>query len=874
MFDLKKEITNWKKTLHKNPSLEDGYIEELESHLRDKIEDYTNNGMSKEGAFKKAKEEIGDTEKISEEFYMTDNLSGSKKILWNEKSGILILAANYFKIAFRMIKKHKSHSFINIAGFALGFTCFALIAYFVKFQLSYDNFHVNKDNIYRLTTTKYATVPDLWAPGLKESFPQVRSFVRMQHFGETLIENKTNKFYDKDGLYADSTFFDIFSFNLVEGNARTALAEPYSIVITKQLSEKLFGKENPLGKTITFFDGDSKQNYKVTGLINNIPANSHFTFSFLVSESTNKAWWVNNWKMHQFYSYLLLQNNNVNIKELATNIDTWLKGKITDPNWNETVRLQKLTSIHLHSHLRSEFGVNEDISTIYLFSMIALLILLIAIVNYINLTTAKAVNRAKEVALRKTMGSKRSQLIFQFLGETVLLSVIVFGISMLAVELIIPSLNNLIQLKLDQNLLNFPLFILQLFGLILFIGLLSGIYPALVLSAFQPSAILKGTAKFSSKNFLKRILVIFQFAVTSFLIISSFLIYKQMNYVNSKNLGFNKDHIITFPLRSAGITKNLDAFRNALAANSNITSISFTANLPGGGDWGIPYQAEGKNQADVPEARWLVVDQNFISTYGMKIIKGRNFNKSIESDKNNYIINETEAKELGWKNPLSKRLSINYFNRKWGNIIGVVKDFNYRSLHKRIEPLVMFIPPDNWYSNASIKVRGSGLSSTISYIKSTWEKFETRNPFTFSFLDEEFNKLYIDDQKNMEMITMLTAIAVFIACLGLYAMMVHTLTNRTKEIGIRKILGAKLSSIVGLISKEFIILIIIANLIACPAAYYFLKNWLQDFAYRVSLTPLIFIAGCMISFVVAFTTIIYKIIKAANTNPVNSLRYE
>ncbi|MGA8265088.1 MAG: ABC transporter permease, partial [Ignavibacteriaceae bacterium] len=667
MFDLNNAIKNWKKSLHKNPSLEDGYIKELESHLRDKIEDYINKGMNEEGAFEKATKKIGEAEKIGDEFFKADSPVNNKNI-WNERGGILILAANYFKIAIRMLRKYKSHSLINIAGLTIGFTCFALIAYFVKFQISYDKFQVNNNNIYRLITTEFATVPDLWAPGLKETFPQVQNFVRMQPFGETLIENGTNKFYEKGGLYADSTFFDIFSFDLTEGNAKTALVNPYSIIITKQLSEKLFGKENPVGKIITFFDGDSKQNYKVTGLINNIPANSHFTFSFLVSESTNKAWWVNNWKMHQFYSYLLL-HDNVNIKELTTNINTWLKEKITDPNWNETAGLEKLTSIHLYSHLRSEFEVNGDISTTYLFSMIALLILLIAIVNYINLTTAMAVNRAKEVALRKTMGAKRPQLIFQFLGETVLLSLIVFTVSMLVVELIIPSLNNLFQLKLDRDLLSFPLFVLQLFGLILFIGLLSGIYPAVVLSAFQPSAILKGTTKFSNKNFLKRILVVFQFAVTSFLIISSFLIYRQMNYVSSKNLGFNKDHIITFPLRSAGITKNLDAYKNALSANPNITSISFTANLPGGGDWGIPYQAEGKNQIDLPKARWLVVDQNFIPTYEMKIIKGRNFNKSIKSDKNNYIINETEARELGWKNPLSKKLSIDYFNRKWGNII-------------------------------------------------------------------------------------------------------------------------------------------------------------------------------------------------------------
>ncbi|HKI77350.1 MAG TPA: ABC transporter permease, partial [Ignavibacteriaceae bacterium] len=863
---------NWKKSLRSFSSLEDGYIEELESHLRDRIEVYISSGKEEKESFEIALREIGDTENIGSEFLKADSPVNNKNI-WNENGGILILAANYLKIAFRMLRKHKSHSFINIAGFTLGFTCFILIAYFVRFHLSFDQFHKNKDNIYRLTTTNFASTPDLWAPGLKESFPEVKNFVRLQQFGEALIEDKDNKFYDSEGLYADSSFFDIFSFKLGEGNPGSALVNPYSIVISGALAQRIFRNIDPLGKIITINDGDSKKDYTVTGVLENIPSNSHFTFSFLVPESMNKARWVNNWKWLQFYTYLEL-GKNVNANEFAKKITPWLKTKISDPSWNETAQLQPLTSIHLNSHLSREIGTNQDIYTIYLFSIIGVLILLIAVVNYINLTTARSVNRAKEVALRKSMGAKKIQLIMQFIGETIVYSIIVFIISIFTVELLLPTVNNFFQINLDTDVFNNIEFLLQLFAVILFIGIISGIYPAFVLSSFQPISILKGTAKISNRNFLRRIIVVFQFAITSFLIISSILIYKQMQYVISKDKGFQTDQVVTFPLRSTNIINNLSAFKNELKSNPQILTTSFSANLPGGSDWGIPYQAEDKKQSELPQARVLAVDENFIPLYKMKIIEGRNFNRNIESDKNSYLINEAAAKALGWDDPLAKKISFDAIGRKWGNIIGVVKDFNYRSLHQQIDPMILFIPPQQWYSKISIKIKNQEIPETISFIENIWKKFDKEHPFTLSFLDEDFNSLYLADQRNMKIISILTAIAIFIACLGLYSMMIHLLNNKTKEIGIRKILGAGSISIINLVSKEFLILMIISNLFAWPVAYLFLGDWLNDFAYRINIDPLLFLAGSCISIFIALTTIAYKIFKAINTNPVNSLKYE
>ena len=790
------------------------------------------------------------------------------KIYWGT-----IMFLNYIKITFRNFLKYKSVSLINLIGLSLGLTCFSLIVYFVSFQFSYDQYHKNKEHIYRLATTELAKAPDLWAPGLKDNFPEVKNFVRFQFYGEVLIENGDKKFYEPGGFYADSTLFDVFSFSLLKGNEKTALVNPNSIVITKDFSEKFFGNKNPIGRTLVFNEKDGKQNFLVTGLLDNVPSNSHFHFEFLVSQSTNKAMWLNSWDWMQFYTYLLLEDN-VNVNEFSKRAETWINSKIDDENTHFSLNFQPLTDIHLHSNLQREIEANQDISSVYLFAAIALMILFVAIINFVNLKTAHAVNRAKEVGVRKSIGAERKQLISQFISESVIFSLVSFLISLICVQILLPALNNHFDIQIETDLFKNINLVLALFLISLLTGLLSGIYPAFILSRFEPTKVLKGSSKLSNKSGLRKAMVVFQFGVSAFLIITSIVIYKQMSFINKKDLGFNKDQIITFDIRSDNLRENYKAFKNILLSNSNIANVSITANLPGGGDWGMTYKAEGINDADIPRARMLVVDFDFIDTYGIEIVKGRKFNKGFSTDTSTYIINETAMKTLGWEDPLNKKISFPDLNRNWANVIGVAKDFHFRSLHEVIEPLILFIPPDDWYSSFSTKLKPGNLNNTISFIEETWKTFDPEHPFTFTFLDEDFGNLYLADKRDMELISYATIVAIFIACLGLYALISFTLTQKTKEIGIRKVLGAKISDIVFLVSKEFLILLIIANIIAWPAAFYFLQDWLESFAYRTNIDLLIFILGSLAGTVIAFSVISYKVVKAASSNPVNAIKYE
>jgi len=788
------------------------------------------------------------------------------KIYWGT-----IMVFNYIKIFFRNFIRYKSYSFINLLGLSLGFTCFALIAYFVTFQFSYDKFHKNK--IYRLTTNELAKIPDLWAPELKASFPEVENYARVQWYGETLIERNDKKFYQSGGMFADSTFFEIFSFSLLEGNKKTALKNPNSIVITQEVANKFFADKNPVGETLTFNEKDGKHEYLITGLAENPPSNSHFHFSFLISQSSNKAPWVNSWKWSQFYTYLLL-TDNFNKTDLEKKISGWLKEKINEENYNSTVILQPIDEIHLHSNLFRELEVNQDISAIYLFSIIALLILSIAVINFVNLTTTHAVNRAKEVGVRKSVGAERKQLIIQFISESLIFSSFVFLISLLGVYFLIPEINTLFDIKIQNNFYEQKQLIGVLFLIAMSTGLIGSIYPSLILSRFRPMVVLKGISKLSDKSKLRKGMVIFQFAISAFLIISSLVIYNQMDYISKKNLGFNKDHVVTFRIRSDNMRNNYEAFKNELLSNRNISNVSFSANLPGGSDWGMPYKAEGINDKDLPDLRMLVGDYDFINTYGLEISKGRKFNENFSTDTSAYILNETAVKVLGWETPFNKSIAIPVSNREWGNIVGVVKDFHFRSLHEKIAPIVLFIPPQSWYSKVSVKLKPHDLSNTLSFIEDKWTKFDQTHPFTFTFLDKSFGSLYLSDKRNMELISYSTLIAIFIACLGLYALISFTLVQKTKEIGIRKVLGAKVFDIVYLVSKEFMGLLLMANIIAWPATFYFLQDWLDGFAYRIDISLVIFVVGSLSGLLIAVSVISYKVVKAALTNPLNSIRIE
>ncbi len=841
--------------------------------------------LSKSAYYKNKSFIIGDT--IETYDYIRDNNGRLKADLWfwseviSSIPGFIknffywgaIMFYNYLKVFFRNILRYKSQSFINLVGLSLGFICFTLIAFFVTFHFSFDNFHKNKENIYRLATPSIAKIPDLWGPSLKDVYPEIKEYVRLQIFGEVLVEQADKKFYQKNGFYADSSFFRVFSFNLLKGNENTALINPFSIVISEELSEKLFGNENPIGKTLVLNLEEGKQPYNVTGLIEDTPSNSHFKYSFLVSQSSNNARWLNNWRWEQFYTYFLLQGEVYEV-ELEKKYSEWIDSKIDDPTFQHTIDLQKLTDIHLHSNLHREIEPNQSISTIYLFSIIAVLILIIAIINYINISSTQAINRGREVGVRKSIGAERIQLTMQFITESIMFIVVVFIISLTAVYLLIPFVNELFGITLIESFWDNKLLIGAIFLIAIFTGLLNGIYPSLLLSGAMPTRVIKGNFDLSNKVYFRKSMVIFQFSISAFLIISSMFIHDQMKFITNKSLGFNNDQVISFEIRSEAMSEKISAFKNELLANSNISNVSLTANLPGGSDWGIPIRAEGFKDEDVPDIRMLVVDHDFINNYEIEIAQGRGFDKNFATDGSSYIINETAAKAFNWDNPLNKKISIPAVNRDWGEVVGVIKDFHFHSLHEKISPLMLFIPPENWFSKVSVKVKSADIANTLAFIEDKWEKFESEHPFKYTFMDEYFSSLYDADNRSMKLVTYATIIAIIISCLGLYALISYTISIKTKEIGIRKVLGAKVADIIMLISKEFIILLIIANLIAWPVSYYFVSDWLQDYAYRIDINMLIFLLGSVSGLLIAFAVIFQKVVKASLSNPVKSLRTE
>lgn len=781
---------------------------------------------------------------------------------------------NYLKIAYRNIARHKVFSFINFTGLSIGLACFAIIAKFILFETSYDSFHNNKDNIYRLVTGNTAKIPDLWAPGVKQNFPEVKNFVRLQQAGRELVEYSDKKFYEEDGMFADSNFFSVLSFKLLIGDPNKALVAVNSIVVTESFAKKYFGSANPINKSLKLSDDNgNKFEYRITGLCKDSPPNSHFKFDYLKSNVSNKAPWVDNWTWQQFYSYIVV-NNNTNIVELKDKIFKWLSTKLADAQMPESLDLQRITDIHLQSHLNRELIVSRDISTLYIFGGIGFLILFIAIINFINLTTAKSITRAKEVGVRKASGAYKFALIKQFLGESLLVSFIVFLFSILLIELILPVFNELFFSELEFSFTSDAGFIFALLIVALVTGLIGGAYPAFILSNLNPVKILRGELVWKGGINLRKSLMVLQFAISSFLIISTLVIYSQMKFVMGKNLGFNKDEIIYFQIRNDNMHNNLAGVKTELLSYPGIKNVAVSANLPGGSDYGVPYKAEGINDVERPPLRILVIDEDFLNTFDIKLVEGRNFSKKMVTDRYAYILNQAAAKSLEWENPLTKKLSMPVIDRDWAPVIGVISDFHFRSLHEKIGPLMMIMESPDWYSYISLKIDSKNIKQILANVEHVWKAYDEENPFQFSFMDETIDRLYQADIRDNQLIFYLSGFSIFIACLGLYGLFAFSAIRRTKEIGIRKILGASNSKIVLYLSKEYVILILLGSLLAWPFAYYFMQNWLTEFAYKIEINIWMFLAAFLAGVGAAIITVSFNAIKAATTDPVKSLRYE
>ena len=804
---------------------------------------------------------------------------------------------NYFKIALRNLKRQKLYSIINILGLAIGLASAIIIILFVTDEINFDKFNHNYDRIARLVTAEqsenktirhYSLTPGVIGQELKSKYPEVVNYTTIidrYTWGRFTVEYGINKYYESEYLITQPSFFKIFDYKVLKGNKDKLLTEPNEMVLTESTAKKLFGNVNPIGKIIK----TDRQwgDFKVTGILKDPPANSHLQFSMLISmKSLNtfpgfkKA--LNNFDLSIVRIYLLFKHGyNPNLfSSKLEKFQNSNKGKSFGVT--EKVSLQPLSDIHFNSQ-NIEFDLNANARSktiLYILSIIGLLIVLIAAINYTNLTAAKSIGRLKEIGVRKFVGANRKQLIQQFLAESVLITFIALAVSFFIVEAILPSFNSFTgkSLSIIKNNAVFEISIFILLAIT--IGLLSGILPAWIITKFKTVLILKG--KFQSSNsfsIMRKSLVVVQFAVSIIMIFCTLTIYKQLKYVQTKELGFKNENLFVVDINSSGTRNNFKALKNEFSKNPNVKSITVSSRIPG--EWKnlteIKARNVGEDELNNRKMYYIGADHDFINTFQIDIINGRNFYNSYSADSSNIIINQEAAVALGLKNPIGKNITISDGDSK-GNykIIGVVKDFNFQSLHEKISPMIIgfwnnpFISIDYF----TARIGGENVPSTIKYFSKVQKKFDNITPFEYNFLDERMKDFYKQDEREATIINFSSGLALLIACLGLFGLSAFSAERRIKEIGVRKVLGSSVSGIVMLFSKEFIKLVLLAYIISLPIAYFLMQKWLNEFAYRTSINALIFSLSGIIALIIAVFTIAFHTVKAAIANPVKSLRYE
>ncbi len=793
---------------------------------------------------------------------------------------------NYFKVAIRNLIRQKTFSIINIAGLSIGLTVSFLILLFVFHEMSYDKFHNNYQDIYRVIirgkvseqSLEMAVSSASMAPVIKKVVPEIQETVRLELIsGTELLSYGQEKYYEDKILYADTAFFDIFSFKLLKGKPHKAFVNPFSVVLTQSLAQKIFKNENPVGKVIY---RNNDQAYKVTGVVADPPDNSHLEFNALFSFSTlyrlNENLELDNWTGFSYYTYIktIPDASKKEIERKINHVFTRVLKEELQGSVHFECQLQPVANIHLHSDLMAEISQNGSITDVFVLSSIAFFIIIIACINFMNLTTARSSTRAREVGIRKVLGASRKMLIQQFLAESLMLTFVAFIIALGLIELILPWFNILTGKHLHLTFFGqFGQFV-ALFLFVVFIGLLSGSYPAFYFSKFKPVNILKGVfINTRSSLKLRNVLVVVQFTISVVLIICTGIIYNQLQYIENKKLGYNKENILVIPLRNAETLKHLTALKNELRNLSLVEGLSLSMGYPGGVSLkGTTFFPQDHRE----QSPWLiyqvVCDKNYVDLMGMKIVKGRNFSEKT-ADSTSILINETLAKKLGWENPLGKIL---YKQQKEGlrplTIIGVVSDFHYLSLYDKIQPFI--ITQGNRNNVLLVKIDENAGNKSIALIQNAWEKLHPELPFDYFFLDSFYMQMY-SSEKHFGLIFMyFTLFAIFIASIGLLGLTLYVAEKRTKEIGIRKALGASEWNIMFLLSKEFLRWVILAIFLAVPVSYFSMKQWLDNFEYNAGMPVWIFISAAVFALLIAIITINFQAIRIAQTNPVEALRYE
>jgi len=795
---------------------------------------------------------------------------------------------NNLKIALRNLIRHRAYSFINIAGLAVGMACCLLILLFVYDELSYDRQHQNAERIYRVTAA-YVKTGKHWAcigppvgPALQAAIPEIEQVVRFKFFerSKPVLRYNEIQFEERDILYADSTALQVFSLALVQGNPRTVLREPRSLILTQRMARKYFGDVDPLGHVLVM---DGELPLTVTGVLQNLPPNTHMPFDFLISMSTfyaNAGDWLDRAKTWAgFHTYVLLRESR-HPGEVAQKLPAFVTDFYADQfdkpaTQVVSLRLQPLTAIHLHSKLEKEIRPNSDVAYVYIFSAIALFVLLIACINFINLTTAQFPRRLREVGIRKVIGAYRAQLAKQFLGESLVITFGALLVAFLLIELGAPIFENLTGKILSFKEFDLKLLALGVGGIALLTGFLAGFYPALYISRFQPIQALQGLAAQTAQAvLLRKGLVIFQFVISIFLIAGALIIHNQLEFFRNRQLGFDKEAVIKAPLRGErreAVLKSLATFKQTLRQHPAILNVAVGAEAPGERFSLETIQRNDRRDETGVQMRILWgVDQDYLPTLGVKVAQGRNFSDQFAADSMAFILNEAAVRELHLDEPLGAVLR---WNNYVGPVVGVTENFHFASLHQAIEPLILPHRPAQT-SQLLVRVQPEKINEALASIRAALDRLVPNQLFLYSFLDDDFNQLYRGEDKLSRIFRYFTGIAILVAGLGLFGLAAFTTEQRTKEIGIRKVLGASAAGIVALLSKEFVKLVLLANLIAWPIAYFVMNDWLQDFAYRIQIGWWVFALAGGLALVIALLTVSAQAIKAALANPVEALRYE
>lgn len=800
----------------------------------------------------------------------------------------------FFKLFSRVTMRNKTFMFLNTMGLAIGMACFMIIMLWVIDELSYDKFNVKSSRIvranivYSMEGNEHDLVicPPQMGPAIKNDFPEVENVVRFRDYGRNIIQFDDKSFTENNVLFADSTIFEVFTIPLLTGDSRTALKEPRTVTISESMAKKYFGTDDPMGKLLRF---NNRTNFEVTGVFKDIPKNSHFQSDFIASLYSYNEYNSLSWLDFDFQTYILLRENDdfrAFENKLSVLIDKYFSVDVSQRfgvpwekikesgSWIE-IKTQRLSDIHLHSNSYGELSVNGDIKYVYIFITIAIFILLLACINFINLSTSKSVERSKEVGIKKVFGVKKVILVKNFLLESFMAIFIAQMVAIVLVEIFLPFFNNLSSKSLQIDYCN-PWILLGLLSITVLTSIVSGSYPALYLSSFRPISVLKcEITKGESKTTLRSLLVIGQFVISIVLLTSTFIVQQQMKYIQKKELGHAKENLITL-WNTNLLGTGIDNFKEELLKKPNIKSATMSINLP------IPSQRSSTNlfkdgirSGDASESQLWRVDYDYLQTIGLEIVKGRDFSKEFSTDSQGIIINEAAVRFFGWDDPLGQKIGVPIGEEQVAlyNVIGVVKDFNFESVHSPVEPVALILGRSTGAitilleSNADIK-------SSVSFLESMWKKNATNQPFEFTFFSDEFNQLYKSEVKLSKILTTFTVLAFVISCLGLLGLAVFSAEHRRKEIGIRKVMGSSVGQLVILLSYDFTKLVIWAFIIACPISYYLMSRWLENFAYKTNISIWIFILTGLLSYFTAIIVIVFQTYRAASTNPVQTLRKE